>query len=171
MLSIYSLLITVEISIRQSSLSQYHAALATIITGSPLTIYLTLYAIVSFKRKSHRLGAILGKGQWLTRLVVIGGGASWAALLFRILTSKHLIHFAQRSCEQLYGDPRLANALYVLPFLILVLTYEDDVHWLTYTVIVIVALTVLSWIVAIVLQRRTIWPKGERWSPQIVRVW
>ena len=171
MLSIYSLLITVEISIRQSSLTQYHAAIATIITGSPLTIYLTLYAIVSFKRKSHRLGAILGKGQWFTRLVVIGGGAAWATLLFRILASKHLIHFAQRSCELQYGGPRLANYLYVFPFLVLTLAYEENVDWLTYTVIGIVALTALSWIIAIVLQRRTIWPKGERWSPQIVRVW
>ena len=171
MLSIYSLLFTVEFSILRSSLTQFHAALATVITGSPLTIYLVLYAIVSFKRKSHRLGAILGKGQWFTRLVVIVGGICWVALLFRILTSKHLVHFSQRSCELDSDEPRLANYLYVFPFLILTLAYKEDVHWLIWTVIGIVSLTALSWFVAIALQWRTIWPKEERWSPRIRRVW
>ncbi|KAK7683467.1 hypothetical protein QCA50_013301 [Cerrena zonata] len=169
-LSIYSLLITVAISIAQASLTQYHAALATVIVGSPLTFYLIMYSIVSFFQKGHRLEDLLGHGQLFARCVVISAGLFWIGLLIRIVVSKHLVHFSQRSCDMQPGQPPLAKYLYIFPFQSLT-HFFDDTPWLIIAVFGIIFLTIISWIIAIILQRKAIWPPGEKWTPQIRRTW
>ncbi|CAL1708937.1 unnamed protein product [Somion occarium] len=166
-LSIYSLLITCGISIIQASLTQFHAAIVTIITGSPLSVYLFIYSIVSFWYKKHRLNGIVGEGHLFVRLLILAAGALWICLLVYILVPSNLSHFAQESCV---AANTFVSWLYLIPFMIIG-DSSAGVPWLTALVFGTVGLVVVSWIVAIILQRKSIWRSGERWSPRFGRTW
>ncbi|CAL1708936.1 unnamed protein product [Somion occarium] len=167
-LSIYSLLITCVVSIFQTSLTRFHAAIATVITGSPLSFYLFIYCVASFWYKKHRLNGIVGEGHLAARSLILIAGVVWVCLLVYILVPTHFSDFSQESCEtQLIP---LANYLYVFPFRVLPFL-RTEVPSLLVLVVGFLSLTVISWIVAILLQRKTIWPPGEKWSPHFGRTW
>ncbi|KAK7683451.1 hypothetical protein QCA50_013283 [Cerrena zonata] len=161
-LSIYAVLITCAISIFQTSLTRFHAGIAVVLTGSPLTFYLFIYSLMSFWYKKHRLNTIVGEGQLLRRILILIAAAIWISLLIYILVPTTISHFAQESCDTQLVP--LANYLYVFPFR--VISALKQVPWIFVVIIGTFVTIVLSWIIGIFLQRETIWPRGERWQPR-----
>ena len=174
-LSIYSLLLTCGISVSRGDLTHFHAAIAVVLSGSPLTAYLFVYAIVSFWYRKHRLNGIVGEGQLFIRLLIILAGLIWISLFVYILADKRLTHFAQASCIKAGND--VVGGLYIIPFLLLYLISRASHEVPAFSGLVlsivfgVIGVTVISWISAIILQRKTIWREGERWSPRFGRTW
>lgn len=174
-LSVYSLLITCGVSVSRGDLTHFHAAIAVVLSGSPLTAYLFGYAIVSFWYHKHRLNVIVGEGRLFIRLLIILAGLIWISLFVYILADKRLTHFAQASCAKEGND--VVGYLYVLPLVLLYLfaRFGSNIPAISRLVLGVVfgiiGFTVASWIVAIILQRRMIWRDGERWSPRFGRTW
>lgn len=158
LLTTYSLLLTSAISISQQSLSRLYAIFAVVIAGSPLSLYLVLYAVMSFWYRRHRLNRIVGEGQIISRLLVILAGCLWIALLIFSMVLSDRSHFAQQSCDESY---RSMGAIYVIPFL-----FFHDAFSLNAGLGVLLILPLLitgtSWAIALILQRKSIWPPDER---------
>ena len=167
LLSIYSLLLTCGISITRASISRLYALLAVVIAGSPLSLYLVSYAVVSFWYRRHRLNHIVGQGQMIPRLLVIGAGCLWIALLIFSTVISDRGHFAQRSCDDLYGS---MGAVYVIPLVFFHEAFEI-VPAIGVLMIMPLVTTALAWVIALILQRKTIWPSGARWTPHFGRMW
>ncbi len=166
-LTVYSLLITCAIALFQTSLTRFHAAVATVIAGSPLNFYLLIYSIASFFIRKHRLRDLVGRGRMLPRCMMLFAGALWIALLIYVFVPPHLTHYAQKSCE---GSYAIVSHLYVVPFMLLKSAARGSL-WLTLLMTIPPAATIIGWIAALILQRKVIWPSGQRWSPQFRRVW
>ncbi|KAK7691908.1 hypothetical protein QCA50_005313 [Cerrena zonata] len=165
-LSIYSVLFTCSISIFQVELTRYHATLAVVLTGSPLSVYLFIYSIMSFWYRKHRMNGILGDGQMLPRILIIIAGGIWTAILSYVLSSAHVSHFAQESCS---GQVPLDKSLYLYPFVLLKVLRQTPILFLP--IVGILLLILLSWIIGIILQRKAIWPHDEPWRPRFGRTW
>lgn len=167
LLTMYSLLLTCAISITQRSLSRLYALLAVVIAGSPLSLYLVIYAIISFWYRKHRLNRIVGDGQLITRVLVIGAGCIWIAMLVFSLVLSDRVHFSQASCDDLYGS---MAAIYVLPLILfhVAVALKPGIGFL---LIFPMVSTALGWVIVLVLQRKTIWPPSERWRPHFGRLW
>ena len=163
----YSLLISCAVAIFRTSLTRFHAAIATVTAGSPLNFYLFIYSIASFFVKKHRLRDIVGRGHLFARYVMVVAGILWIALLVYVFAPAHLTHYSQRSCESKFV---LISKLYIIP-LILFKTAYQTLLWFAFVITFPIAATVLGWIVAIIRHRKDIWPPEERWSPQFRRVW
>ena len=160
-------MITCGISIFQTNLTRFHAAIAVVITGSPLSFYLFVYSVISFWYKKHRLNGIVGEGKLLPRALILIAGAIWISLLIYILVPTTISQFAQESCEtQLIP---LANYLYIFP--LRVISALKSVPYIFVAIVGTLVGISVSWIVAIVLQRQTIWPPGEPWTPRLGRTW
>ena len=95
----YSLLISCAVAIFRTSLTRFHAAIATVTAGSPLNFYLFLYSIASFFMEKHRLWGIIGQGHIFARCITIVAGMLWTALLIYVFVPAHLTHYSQLSCE------------------------------------------------------------------------
>ncbi|TCD68776.1 hypothetical protein EIP91_009789 [Steccherinum ochraceum] len=130
LLTMFSMLLTVAISITQKSLSRLYSLLAVVISGSPLSLYLVLYSVIS-----------------------------------SVLSDR--TDFAQRSCDELYGS---MTAIYIIP----ILFFHDEFKvsgWFGVLLIMPMVSTGLAWLIALVLQRKNIWPSHERWRPHLGRIW
>ncbi|TCD68777.1 hypothetical protein EIP91_009790 [Steccherinum ochraceum] len=172
-LTMYSFLITSWISISQARLSRLYGVLAAFMVGSPLSLYLIVFAVMSFWTPKHRLNHLLGKGHWFTRILIIGAGLLWLALFIFSTVQATGPFFAQASCDNLYSHTTvgpLTVYMLVVPFLLFAETTQEHLSW-GYLVIVLISLTFLSWVVAILLQRKNIWRPGAKWRPHFVRIW
>ncbi|KAK7683465.1 hypothetical protein QCA50_013299 [Cerrena zonata] len=165
-LSIYAVLITCGIAILQASLTRFHAAIAVVLTGSPLSLYLFVYSVMSLWYRRHRLNGIVGDGQILPRTLILIAGALWTSMFIYVLSSGHVSHFAQESCTH---QVPLSKSLWLFPIIFVAGLRKE--YWLFFPIVGIFSLIVLSWIIAIILQRKTIWPPDERWQPRFGRTW
>ncbi|KAI0080381.1 hypothetical protein K474DRAFT_248409 [Panus rudis PR-1116 ss-1] len=165
----YSLIIACAITVAQGNLTRFHAAVATVVMGSPLSCYLFVYSIVSFWYRKHRLNGIVGENRLLARLTTIVAGLMWIALLLYILLPGHLSQFSQESCDA----NELPTYLYALPFVFLgaFAAGGGRLAWIFVSLIVPILGTIIAWIIILVRQRKKIWPENERWRPRFGRVW
>ena len=164
----YSLLITCAVAIFRTSLTRFHAAIATVTAGSPLNFYLFIYSIASFFVKKHRLWGIIGQGHIFARCITIVAGMLWTALLIYVFVPAHLTHYSQLSCE-IQHSVHFGN-LFITPLEVYQAAYQT-LPWFAFVITFPIVATVFGWIVAIFRHRKDIWPPKERWSPQLRRVW
>ncbi|KAI0071526.1 hypothetical protein K474DRAFT_608040 [Panus rudis PR-1116 ss-1] len=165
-LTMYSFLITCILSINQRSLTRYHAIFALMLAFSPLSVFLIIYAIISFFYKKHRLNMIMGDKNMLNRMLLLVAGALWVGVLIYVLLPTRISNFSQDSCEEMMN----INGLFIAPILLLGALIRLS-PGPAIIIIVPVCLTVISWVVALILKRKTIWPPGEKWSLHIGRAW
>ena len=169
LLTMFSLLLTAWFTITQATISRPYAVLAAVIAGSPLSIYLFLYAAVSFWHRSHRLKHIFGDGQLIPRFLAVVAGGLWIALLTFSLLVPDGRHFAQRSCEGVQ-QYEILDTIYLAPFFFFEIIAVVSPQ-LAVFIIFPIAATVLAWTLIIVIQRKNIWPQGEKWRPHLSRIW
>ncbi|KIJ50534.1 hypothetical protein M422DRAFT_44332 [Sphaerobolus stellatus SS14] len=174
MLTVYSFLITSIVSISKSELTRIHAVIATGLVGSPLSIYIFVYALRSTWGGGQRIRAALGKGRLLARILVLISAVIWLALIIYILVPDTQ-SFAQRSCESAY-DPLVFKGFFFLPLVIIKLLFSDAdtrtfAGFLVFLIALPIGLTVVAWGVAIYRKRRDIWPAGEPWKLKWYTVW
>ena len=163
----YSLLISCAVAIFRTSLTRFHAAIATVTAGSPLNFYLFIYSIASFFVKKHRLWGIIGQGHIFARCITIVAGILWISLLVYVFAPAHLSQYSQRSCESQYD---IVGNIYVIPLELFKIAFEH-ISWFAFLITFPITSTAFGWIVAIFRHRKDIWPPEERWSPQFRRVW
>ncbi|KIJ50526.1 hypothetical protein M422DRAFT_27192 [Sphaerobolus stellatus SS14] len=176
LLTMYSFLITSFISISKSELTRIHAVMATGLVGSPLSIYLFIYAIRSIWGGGDRMHIVLGKGRILVRGLVLAAAGIWIALIIYILVP-NTEHFAQRSCEKTYSS-LVFRGFWFLPLVIIRLLLTDPDSdakaaggFILFLFLLPVVVTVLAWIFAIVRRHKEIWPVGQPYRPRIYTVW
>ena len=166
-LTVYSLLITCGVSIITHQLTRIHAILATAIAGSPLSLYIVVYTIRSTWGDANRLVHVVGPGQIIPRTIVLIGFVIWIALAIYIILPNHLSNFTQISCDQ-QTQQVLIKYFFFLPIVLFVSGFSPLVQWVLSLPI---QLAIFSWIIAIWLRRRQIWPRGEKYSPRFWTVW
>ena len=166
-LTIYSILITCLISIFQKNLTKFHALIAATIVGSPLTMYMGLYALRSLWGNKHRLDDIVGRGKIVQRTMVLGTVAIWMAFVIYLLLPSNISYFAQASCDQ-YS--LLVKFFFFIPILLFAaaVIYAPVLAAAAVTPIIGVA---LSWVLIIIIRRRTIWPNASTKRWQFWAVW
>ncbi|KAI0795499.1 hypothetical protein C8Q75DRAFT_746302 [Abortiporus biennis] len=167
MITVYSMIAGVGISIIRSDITRFHSVVAVVMIGSPLNFYLIVYAVISFWYSKHRLVVLFGPGRIINRVFVIVAGALWITLLAITFSDGYKKNFKQISCDDGNLTGAISRLAYVFPFFVIpVLSAGVDVAFL-----LPICLTIIGWIVAIVLQRKYIWRQGERWSPHFGRIW
>ncbi|KAF8523249.1 hypothetical protein JB92DRAFT_1624088 [Gautieria morchelliformis] len=167
-LSVYSIIIPCVIAIITRSLTRIHAILATTTAGSPLNIYIVIYAIRTMWGNANHLGPTLRRGQIIPRIMVLGALVAWIGLTVYIMLPSHLSHFVQVDCERKAGA-QLVPDFYFL-HVVLFRNAQLSGPW-KWTMISPVPLAVVSWIIAIWRRRREIWSPGKQYSPRFWRVW
>jgi len=181
-LSVYSLLLTCAISIFKVQLTRIHAILTTAIAGSPLSLYITIYAIRSIFGGKNRLSTVVGHHKLIPRTVVLAGLAVWTGLVIYIIIPTHLSHFAQSDCEQSpvfdsdgpsNGPTFIQTVIQYFLFMPLVFFWAivEVSKWGAVIVTIPIQLAVASSVVAILRRRRDIWPRGQGYSPRFATVW
>jgi hypothetical protein len=151
----------------------------SILVGSPVTLFLWIYALRTLFGKPHRLSTTLGPPgesrpslrKWRVRqvvslLLVLAALGLWLTLVVFVYTSPAR-RFAQPTCTRTVWDV-LIQLFYAsgAVFILMGFKYAPPIA-------VILALpfvgTALAWVVAIVLQRRQIWE--AEYSFRFWRVW
>ena len=156
-LTIYSLLLTACISIIQRGLTKFHALTVSVIVASPLTIYLVIYSVRAIWGGEHRLENVLGQGHLFKRLLVLVAAVIWIGLTVYSFLPQNASHFAQSSCKP---QPQLLNFFLITPISVGIMK-GDQKPWLGPLVAAPLFLIILAWVVAILLKRHIIWPRGE----------
>ena len=88
----------------------------------------------------------------------------WIGLFVYVALPSHLANFQQQSCEQ---GSHVVKYFFALPLLIFV----DMPVWNQCLAALPFLLTIIAWVVAIVVQRREIWPHGG-YNPRLLKnVW
>ncbi|KIJ31982.1 hypothetical protein M422DRAFT_53118 [Sphaerobolus stellatus SS14] len=176
LLTVYAFLITSIISISKSNLTRIHAVMATGLVGSPLSIYIFIYAIRSMWGGGDRMNGVFGRGQILNRTLVLLAFGIWLSLIIYILVP-NTIHFSQRSCETEY-NPLIFKGFFFLPLVILKFILADTdpesralVRFIVFLVTLPIILTILGWMFAIFRKQREIWPVGQPFRPRVYTVW
>ncbi|KIJ50525.1 hypothetical protein M422DRAFT_44327 [Sphaerobolus stellatus SS14] len=172
--TVYSFLITAVISISKGELTRIHAVIATGMAASPLTIYLFVYAIRSLWGGGDRMRILLGKGEIIPRTLVLIALAIWLVLVVYILRPSSS-RFNQASCEHEYSK-LVFKGFFFLPLLVFTQIYHNpSTHDIADKLIFLAALpfglVIISWIIAILLRRKDIWPKGEPFRFKSATVW
>ncbi|KIJ50523.1 hypothetical protein M422DRAFT_44325 [Sphaerobolus stellatus SS14] len=177
LLTIYSFLITSIISMSKGELTRIHAVIATGLVGSPLSIYIFIYAIRSiWGGLGKRMEKVLGKGAITARILVILACGIWIFLIIFILVpDSNSKRFSQRACER-DQFPLVFQGYFFLP-LVIIKFFLDDKDTksfggvLVFVVVLPIAMMVFAWIIAIIRRRREIWPAGEPYSLKWHTVW
>jgi hypothetical protein len=156
-LTIYSLLLTACLSIFRGDLTKFHALTVSVIVASPLTIYFVVYSIRAMWGGEHRLENVLGRGQLLKRLFVMLAAVIWIALTIYTFLPQNAQRFAQSSCKP---QPPLLNFFLITPISVGIMK-GDQKPWLGPVVATPLFFLVLAWVIAILLKRHIIWPRGE----------
>jgi len=180
-LSVYSLLLTCGISILKVQLTRIHAILTAATAGSPLNVYIALYAIRSIFGGKHRLAAIVGPKKFIPRTVVLAGVGVWTGVVVYIILPDHLSHFTQTACEKspVFNDTdgHARGATFVqtivqyflfMAFVVLHEISETSILWTVMATMPII-LAVASWVIAILRRREEIW-QGKGYSPRVKTV-
>jgi hypothetical protein len=152
------------ISLVKVELARIHAMLAVATAGSPLSLYIVIYAIRSTWQGNHRMKAVFnGENRIISiiaRLLAIAGLIIWIALIAFILSPTSATRFTQVSCETYFGSVFFRD-FFFLP----VLAFDAVVEVMGpvggFVVGLPIELTVLSWIIIIWRSRSQIW-NGER---------
>lgn len=129
----------------------------SVIVASPLTIYLVVYSIRAMWGGQHRLENVLGKGHLFKRLFVLLSAAIWIALTAYTFLPQNARNFAQASCKP---QPLLLNFFLLTPISVGFMKRHQE-PWLGVVVAIPLFLIVLAWVVAILLKRHVIWPRGQ----------
>ncbi|KAJ7143502.1 hypothetical protein C8R43DRAFT_1014424 [Mycena crocata] len=154
LLNVYSLIIASIISISNRNLTKPHTVVALGLSASPFSAYLIIYVIRSMFGNHNRLGSVFGKGMWLNRVAVLMTFPVWISVL--VFSTIPSWHFQQSACDQVVS-PHIIR-LFFLPFIALF-----DVFPVAGAILL--APFVLSWGLAIYLQRREIWKKHNKKLP------
>lgn len=181
-LTVYSLILTSVITIFQAQLTRIHAILAATIAGSPLSLYIVIYAIRSIFGGNHRLASVVGHRKQIPRTVVLIALAVWTALVIYIIIPTHLSHFAQPACERspvFYPDGPSSGPTFIQSvvqyFLFMPIVFVlglAQVSKLGAAIVTMpIQLVIAAWVVAILRRRREIWPQGKGYSPRFRTVW
>ncbi|EIN10014.1 hypothetical protein PUNSTDRAFT_133784 [Punctularia strigosozonata HHB-11173 SS5] len=168
-LTIYSLLFATSIAIFKEQLTKFHAVLSSIIVGSPVTLYLWVYATLSLFGKRHRLSGTLGPApreekrrgrHLLSKILVLGAFVMWLALVIFIFTAPSH-RFSQPNCD-VYRSDILIEKFYAAGGVILVqLAKISKAMGSVFSLPLL--LTIVAWIVVIVARRKEIWKDGYSW--------
>ena len=105
----------------------------------------------------HRLENVLGKGHLFKRLFVLFAAAIWIALTVYSFLPQNASRFAQSSCKP---QPLLLNFFLITPISV-GLMKGGQIPWLAVLVATPFFLIILAWVIAILLKRHVIWPRGE----------
>ncbi|KIJ44593.1 hypothetical protein M422DRAFT_30294 [Sphaerobolus stellatus SS14] len=142
-----------------------YALLLASTAGSPLSIYIFIYAIRSLFREKHRMSATVGKGHRMTRYIVLLAMAIWLGLLICVILPASISVFDQEECKT--GNYVVEN-FFFLPILI----FKDQPRWAQVLMGLPVILTTIVWMIALVLRRDEIWQGDEsKWKPHPKRAW
>ena len=169
-LAMYSLLITCGISIFLRKLTGIHAIMTTMIAGSPLSVYIIIYAIRSVWGDANRLNPVLGPRHVIPRTLVLTALLLWGGLVVYIIWPSNIPHFAQLSWER-YGqqnDQIMIKHFYFSPIVLIV---KANTSFGRLILTPPIQSTALVLFIAILRRRREIWPRGEKYSPRFYRVW
>ncbi|KAI0080981.1 hypothetical protein K474DRAFT_1657161 [Panus rudis PR-1116 ss-1] len=162
-ITIYSFLLTCILSIKLKTITRYHALLAVTLGFSPLSLFLVIYAIISFFYKKHRLNMLIGDKHNTNRFLLILAGVMWLGALIYSIMPAHYHHFAQYSCEEVEGPKGI---ILLAPFIL-----ARTGPFFGVLIALPMVLVSVSWVVALLLQRKTIWPPGQKFSPHFARAW
>lgn len=160
LLSVYSLIISAIIAINRNQLTRLHAIFALTAAGSPLSLYLVLYALRSTFGKVNRLEIVFGKGKILNRVLVLLMFPLWVSVLVFISLPAHKWSFQQTACDALFKN-HLVRKFFYGPFNL----FLDRPPFELVLLLLPEVLLVVTWPVAIYLQRAEIWKKGNRRFP------
>ncbi|KIJ23310.1 hypothetical protein M422DRAFT_56880 [Sphaerobolus stellatus SS14] len=164
-LNIYALLLACGFTTVRHHITRIHAILTVATAGSPLSIYIFIYAIRSLFREKHRMSATVGKGHRMARYIVLLAMAIWVGLLIYVILPASISVFDQEECET--GNYVVEN-FFFLPILI----FKDQHRWAQVLMGLPVILTTIVWMIALVLRRDEIWQGGEsKWKPHPKRAW
>ena len=105
----------------------------------------------------HRLENVLGQGHLYKRLFVLLAAAIWLALTIYSFLPQNASNFAQASCKP---QPQLLNFFLITPISVGFMERKEK-PWLGVVVAIPLLLIVVAWVVAILLKREVIWPRGE----------
>jgi hypothetical protein len=151
----------------------------SILVGSPVTLYLWIYALRTLFGKPHRLSTTLGPPdesrpslrKWRVRqvvslLLVLAALCLWLTLVIFVYTSP-AHQFSQPTCTHTVWD-MLIELFYAAGAMFIVAGFTVSPLLAAILALPFVG-TALAWVVAIVLQRRQIWEAG--YSLRFWRVW
>jgi hypothetical protein len=168
LLNIYSILLTSIISVFKHSLSRFHAIIAAVIVGSPLTFYNFIYAVRSSLGHNHRLDRLFGKGQIKQRLLALLTVTIWGGFVIYLILPNHVSHFSQANCDK--ASP-LVTQVFLAPFILFKPLVKEE-KGLAVTLVVPLLLIMTSWGVAIYLRRKALWAHaGRNKRPSFWVVW
>ena len=115
----------------------------------------------------HRLEGVLGQGHLFKRLFVLVAAAVWASLTIFSFIPQNASYFSQTSCKP---RPLVLNFFLATP--ISVGIEEGGEHpWVAVLVALPLFLIILAWVIAILIRRSLIWPRGEPYRVNFWRVW
>jgi hypothetical protein len=168
LLNIYSILLTSTISIAQRNLTRFHAIVAAVIVGSPLTMYNFAYATRSWYGHHHRLDRLFGQGQLKQRLLALLTVGLWAAFVIYLLLPRDVSRFAQSNCDK---DSPLVKRVFLAPFILFDGAISEDKSLAAVMVAPFIVI-ILSWTAAIYLRKEALWNhSGVRKRPAFWVVW
>ncbi|TDL18022.1 hypothetical protein BD410DRAFT_793714 [Rickenella mellea] len=165
LLATYSLIISAIIAIASVQLTRLHAVFALGAAGSPLSLYLILYAVRSSIGSANRLEVAFGTGKILNRILVLVMLPLWAAVLIFIALPSQSWRFQQVACDAILQN-RPISRFYYGPFTLLM---GRGVGQIILIVSPLFALAI-AWFIAIYLQRGQIWKRSNKKFPY-PRVW
>lgn len=146
LLSTYSLVVSAVIAIAKHQLTRLHAVAALSLAGSPLMFYLTLYAFKEVLGRETRITHVFTdlKGTKLTLVLLLF--PLWLAVLIFLALPRHIWQFQQAACDHLLKDHVVWNV-----FVISAISFIPRTQKIVFASLS--GLLLLSWILAIVLQR------------------
>ncbi|TDL17985.1 hypothetical protein BD410DRAFT_793660 [Rickenella mellea] len=170
MLSSYSLMLSAITAAVAKQLTVFHALIVLNALGSPLALFLTIYALRGIFGKAKRMEVIFGRGKVLNRTLMLIMLPIWMAGLITISIPRSAGWFQQGACNKKdFGASTIITflAVYIAgPFLLLSgQKFDPRMILLAFWFTILVA-----GIVSIYFRRKSIWKKGSRWFP-LLRIW
>lgn len=167
-LTIYSLLLTCVVAVVRGELSRFHALVVLALVLSPITVYFVTYSIRSFWSDHHRLESLLGRTRYLRRFLVLLAGAAWLAIFIYAYLPKNGDRFAQASCK---GRSVMDTFYLIVPLVYIVVFGQFGIVYPVVLFVLPIVAMIVTWVTAILLRRKEIWPPGEPYRPRFVKVW
>ncbi|KDQ54259.1 hypothetical protein JAAARDRAFT_209399 [Jaapia argillacea MUCL 33604] len=159
-LSVYSLFITTCISIANQSLTRFHGTYALITIGSPLSIALVIYALLSLSRQDTRMKEVFEKGKerWLiNRLLVLFMVPCWIAIMIFLPVVAKRGSLSQVACDKTEYAQVLLIFMFVTPILPFAFSVKAGLIGLTPLLVLLVV-----WVICIILRRKWIWSGNSK---------
>ncbi|TDL17983.1 hypothetical protein BD410DRAFT_787957 [Rickenella mellea] len=149
MLSSYSLMLSAITAAITKQLSVFHALIVLSYIGSPLALFLSIYAIRGIFGKANRMDVIFGPGKILNRTLVLGLLPLWFAGVGIVADSRSAGWFQQGACIKMnFGSTS------VLAFMNLYALWPA---------------VLVAWIISLCFRRLLISTKESRWFPIVVK--